>query len=129
MLVKQFHHIWLELPPGREKEAKAFYEGVLGAKEIARPHPFSDTGLWMELSGVQLHFGTEANEDLLDLQKHGRNFSERHFALVVDDAQNARKELQQKNIAIKEGSLIAGMDRFSFRDPFRNKIELFSFDG
>ena len=82
----------------------------------------------MELCGVQLHFGAETNEDLLDLQKRGRNISERHFALVIDDAKSARKELQMKNLTIKEGTPIAGMDRFSFRDPFHNKIELFSFD-
>jgi extradiol dioxygenase family protein len=125
--IKKFHHIWLGILPGEEHEARIFYEEVLGAKEIERPEAFSSKGLWMELAGVQLHFGTDTSQSREGLQNEDVYLSERHFALVVSDAKAARLELEQKEIAYEEGTPILGMDRFSFRDPWNNKIEIFGY--
>jgi hypothetical protein len=37
-------HVQLAMPPGREDDARAFYEGLLGIPEVAKPPHLSRRG-------------------------------------------------------------------------------------
>ena len=50
--------------------------------------------------------------------------SQRHPAFEVDNLEEARALLENHGIAIKNDSKIPDRNRFSFRDPFGNRIEL-----
>ena len=52
------------------------------------------------------------------------NHSKGHPAFEVTDLAAARKTLETQQIKIKDEIQIPGMVRFSFFDPFNNRIEL-----
>jgi catechol 2,3-dioxygenase-like lactoylglutathione lyase family enzyme len=112
---KRLDHIQICVPTGKETEARQFYTGVLGLHEIPKPAELiPNGGLWYQLADIQLHIGTE-NEI---------NRSKRHPAFEVDDLRSARTHLENHGIKIKEEIQIPGQVRFSFIDPFGNRIEL-----
>ena len=49
MQVRHIDHIQLAMPGGREDEARAFYQDVLGIPEVAKPpHLAVRGGCWFE---------------------------------------------------------------------------------
>jgi catechol 2,3-dioxygenase-like lactoylglutathione lyase family enzyme len=112
--IKRLDHIQLCVPIGKEEEARAFYSGVLGLKEIEKPETLkANGGLWFEVADIQLHIGTEPFTEN----------SKRHPAFEVIDLGTVKEYLRQKGVPIKEETAIPGCDRFSFLDPFNNRIE------
>ncbi len=107
-------HIQICIPKGKEAQARAFYGNLLGLKEIEKPEPLKvNGGLWFEIADIQLHIGTEIIE--------GR--SKRHPAFEIANLSEVKLKLQEAAIRIKEDIPIEGLDRFSFYDPFDNRIE------
>lgn len=53
----------------------------------------------------------------------GRNRSKRHPAFKVVGLNSWRDHLQRHGVRIQEETAIPGVNRFSFRDPFDNRIE------
>jgi catechol 2,3-dioxygenase-like lactoylglutathione lyase family enzyme len=97
-------------------KARAFYAGVLGLKEIAKPKTFDFVVVWFELTdGQTLHLLQKPEADTR---------SPRHFALRVADAKAARTHLRAHGVAIEETVLIPHCDRFFVHDPDGNRIEL-----
>jgi catechol 2,3-dioxygenase-like lactoylglutathione lyase family enzyme len=97
-------------------KARAFYVGVLGLKEIAKPKTFDFVALWFQLEdGQTLHL-------LQKLQPDTR--SPRHFALRVPGAQAAREYFRSRGIEIQETGPIPHCDRFFVFDPDGNRIEI-----
>ncbi|PFI30150.1 glyoxalase, partial [Bacillus cereus] len=47
-----------------------------------------------------------------------------HIAYQVEDISYWRNVLEQNDIQIIEGVPIPGFDRFEFRDPFGNRVEM-----
>ena len=112
---KRLNHIQLCIPTGKEAEARKFYSEIVGLKEIPKPQELiKNGGLWFEIADIQLHIGTE-NEI---------NKSKRHPAFEVRDIKNVRLHLEKKGVKIKEEIQVPGQIRFSFIDPFNNRIEL-----
>ena len=37
MRIKEIDHVQLAMPPGKDSEARSFYEGVLGIPEVPKP--------------------------------------------------------------------------------------------
>ena len=108
-------HIQICIPSGKENEARQFYTEVIRLAEIPKPQELiPNGGLWYQIADIQLHIGTE-NEI---------NKSKRHPAFEVEDIQTARLHLEKNGIQIKEEIQLPGQIRFSFRDPFDNRIEL-----
>jgi catechol 2,3-dioxygenase-like lactoylglutathione lyase family enzyme len=115
MNFQRLDHIQICIPIGREKDARQFYTNILGFKEIPKPiELIQNGGLWYEVADIQFHIGTE-NEI---------NKSKRHPAFQVDDIKYARIYLESNGIKIKEETQVPGQIRFSFIDPFGNRIEL-----
>lgn len=113
--IKRLDHVQLCIPVGEEEQARDFYGRVLGFNEIEKPEALkANGGLWFEVADIQLHIGVEAS-----IAK-----SKRHPAFEVEGLDAIRDYFRQQRIEVKEETPIAGQKRFSFFDPFGNRIEL-----
>lgn len=117
MSLLRVHHVQITVPKGAEDEARAFYCGVLGLIEIPKPDSLVGRGgFWLQLGDTQIHVGTEDGVD--------RTASKAHVAYLVDDLERWRRELSELGVEILDGIPIPGYDRFEFRDPFGNRVEM-----
>lgn len=102
------------IPIGEEEQAREFYARLLGLEEIEKPDALKPNGgLWFKIADIQLHIGAE------DVQ--GK--SKRHPAFEVEDLEQIREYLLRCGVKIKEETPVPGLNRFSFFDPFGNRIE------
>lgn len=112
---KKLDHIQICIPKGKENAARMFYTEILHLKEIPKPEALlSNGGLWYEIADIQLHIGTE--DEI--------NNSKRHPAFETENLSEVRKYLEDKMIKTQEEKEIPGVKRFSFYDPFGNRIEM-----
>jgi catechol 2,3-dioxygenase-like lactoylglutathione lyase family enzyme len=112
-------HVQLTIPPGAEQRARKFYGGVLGLEEIEKPESLKATGgVWFKIDAAELHMGIE--EKTTD--------SKAHPAFEVRKLNAVRVHLIQNGVDIKDETAIPGRKRFSFRDPFGNRIELLEYE-
>lgn len=113
---KRFDHVQVSIPKGNEDRAREFYGGLLGLEEIEKPEVLKKNGgLWYSVADVQLHVGAE---DVVAPSK-------RHPAFEVEEVNGVRAYLEQHGVRIKDEPDIPGVvQRFSFFDPFGNRIEL-----
>lgn len=117
--VRHLDHVQLTYPPGAEETARAFYTGVLGAREIEKPVTLRGRGgLWVRHGSVEIHLGEERPQPA----------SKRHPALLVNDLEAWRAHLAAHDVAMGEEPHIPGRQRFMLRDPFGNRIELMAYD-
>jgi catechol 2,3-dioxygenase-like lactoylglutathione lyase family enzyme len=113
--VKRLHHVQLCIPVGEEAKARDFYGRVLGFSEIEKPKALQENGgLWFEVADIQLHIGVEAA-----IAK-----SKRHPAFEVEGLDEIGQYFRQQQIEMRDETPIEGQKRFSFFDPFGNRIEL-----
>ena len=106
------------MPIGAEIWARRFYADVLGLTEIEKPDALKPNGgLWFQIADIQLHIGVE----------NAQNKSKRHPAFEVEDLAAARRHLEINGVAIQAETAISGVNRFSFFDPFGNRIEFLEF--
>jgi len=111
-------HVQIMIPAGCEDEARAFYCGLLGLREIDKPEILKRRGgLWLEHGDFQIHVGVEAD---FDRSRRRRE----HVAFLVGDLEAARAELAAAGVAITDGDQLPQFRRFEFRDPFGNRLEL-----
>ena len=112
---KRLDHIQICIPKGKEDEARKFYAGIIGLKEIPKPiELIPNGGLWFEIADIQLHIGTED-----EISK-----SKRHPAFEIENLNDIKEYLEDMKVIIKDETQIPGIERFSFTDPFGNRIEL-----
>ena len=111
-------HIHICVPPERLEEARLFYTDLLGLPEIHRPVELSSPGHWFLIGNMELHIGVEA-----PLPQ-----TLRHTAFVINDVKAARDYLESKSVKCICENSIFGRQRFSFADPFGNRMELMEFD-
>jgi catechol 2,3-dioxygenase-like lactoylglutathione lyase family enzyme len=111
----RLHHVQLCIPTGEEQTARAFYTDILGLKEIPKPSSLiANGGIWYEIGNIELHIGTENME-----AEKGK----RHPAFEVNNILEVKKYLISRQISIKEETPIPSIERFSFFDPFGNRME------
>jgi catechol 2,3-dioxygenase-like lactoylglutathione lyase family enzyme len=118
---KRLDHVQVCIPRGAEAEAREFYGGLLGLEEIEKPEVLRPNGgMWYEVADVQLHVGVEDSVAP----------SKRHPAFEVERVGEVRAYLEQSGVRTKDEPTIPGasasslIKRFSFFDPFGNRIEL-----
>lgn len=117
MTIQQLHHVQITVPSDRVKDAREFYLDVLGLSEMSKPESLQTRGgYWMVLGNIQIHVGVEEGVD--------RTATKGHIAYQVDDLVFWREKLTQHNIIILDSIPIPGYDRFEFRDPFGNRVEM-----
>jgi catechol 2,3-dioxygenase-like lactoylglutathione lyase family enzyme len=113
--ITRFDHVQLCVPPGAEPAAREFYGTLLGLREIEKPAPLrANGGLWFEVADIQLHIGVERDQSK----------SKRHPAFEVENIEAVRSYLEANGVRTKDEIAVAGLKRFSFFDPFDNRIEL-----
>jgi catechol 2,3-dioxygenase-like lactoylglutathione lyase family enzyme len=109
-------HVQLAMPAGREDEATAFYEGLLGLPRVPKPEPLAARGgCWFEAPGVKVHLGVEADF---------RPARKAHPALVVDDLDALRRRLTDAGVEVRDGDDPSRRPQAYVDDPFGNRIEL-----
>jgi catechol 2,3-dioxygenase-like lactoylglutathione lyase family enzyme len=115
MGVLGLHHAHVCCPLGGEAQARRFYTGQLGLRELPRPANLGP-GLWFGVpDGSEVHVSAET-----DVGLHPR----RHFALRVDDVASLRRSLEAQGVPSEDAVEIPGVQRCYVHDPFGNKIEL-----
>jgi catechol 2,3-dioxygenase-like lactoylglutathione lyase family enzyme len=111
------HHAQITIPRGAEEQAREFYCGVLGLNEIEKPASLrARGGFWLQVGDREVHVGTEDGVD--------RHKTKAHLAYQVTDLAGWRKKLAEHGISVLESIPIPGYDRFEFRDPFGNRVEM-----
>lgn len=116
---KRIDHIQITIPADSEDEARKFYSGLLGLEEIEKPDSLKASGgVWFKIAGVELHLGVESPSE-----------TKRHPAFDIKNLDEVKKYLGENNVKIKEEIPIPGRKRFSFYDPFGNRIELLEYDS
>jgi len=111
------HHAQITIPKGSENKGRAFYCDVLKLIEIPRPESLQDRGgFWLHVGNHQVHVGTE--------EADVRKSTKAHLAYEVTNLSHWRSVLQKQGIEILTSVPISGFDRFEFRDPFGNRVEL-----
>lgn len=109
-------HVQLAMPPGREADARAFYTGLLGLPEVAKPPVLAARGgCWFESATVKLHLGVEADF---------RPAKKAHPALLVADLGALTRELEAACLTVTPDEALEGVARCYVDDPFGNRIEL-----
>jgi catechol 2,3-dioxygenase-like lactoylglutathione lyase family enzyme len=115
----QLDHVQLAAPPDCEAEARRFFGGLLGLRELEKPEPLRPRGgAWFALGdGRQLHVGVE--EPFTPARKA-------HPAFRVPAA--ALDELAGRLAAAGESVVwddsLPGVRRFYTADPWGNRLEL-----
>ncbi|MXX43818.1 MAG: glyoxalase [Acidimicrobiales bacterium] len=116
MRIVAIDHVQLAMPPGREAEAQAFYEGLLGLARVPKPaHLERRGGCWFESDTVKIHFGVE------DLFSPARKA---HPALQVQDLPALVEQLRTAGVPVRDDGPLEGHDRVYVDDPFGNRLEL-----
>ena len=110
------NHVQVNVPPADLERACEFYVGFMGMREIPRPQTFTSKGMWLNVGTFEVHVGLEDGVD--------RSKTRAHVAYQVTDLKLWRKKVETAGYPIKDQPLIPGYDRFQFRDPFGNNIEL-----
>lgn len=124
MGIFRLQHTTIPMPAGANEEARRFYGGVLGLPEKPVPPSLNSRRIvWFSVSddGDELHV---LAEDGFERSKNGQ-----HLCLVVNDLDAVRNALIQDGIQIGEEPPIHNRPRFSFRDPFGNKVEITEIHG
>ena len=112
--VRGIHHVQICIAPNADAEARRFYIGLLGFREIDKPAPLQARGgFWLAVGDRQVHVNSE----------EGPRSKRAHVAYEVDDLSEWRMRLAASGVAVKDGEDLPGYRRFEFRDPFGNRIE------
>jgi len=121
MQVVRLDHVQLAMPPGREADARAFYEEILGIPELAKPpHLAMRGGCWFERGDLKLHLGVEADF---------RPARKAHPALIVEDLRGLAERLTECGFHVVDDEPLEGYDRLYVDDPFGNRLELMEAKG
>lgn len=117
MPVRAIDHILIAMPAGREREARAFYQDVLGLTEIAKPAELvARGGCWFRTGTLTVHLGVDKN--FVPARKA-------HPAFIVDDLRDIVEKAGRGGYRVEdEDEPIEGCDRRHVQDPFGNRIEL-----
>ena len=116
MAILRINHVQLAMPRGLEDQARRFYGGVLGLREIPKPAALAARGgAWFELGDAQLHLG-------VDPEFHPAKKA--HVAFDVEDLDTVAARCQAAGYAPRRGDQIPGQRRFFVDDPFGNRLEV-----
>ncbi len=114
-------HVQLAMPAGREADAIAFYEGLLGIPQVPKPaHLAARGGCWFERGELKVHLGVEADF---------RPATKAHPAFVVDDVRELARAAADAGFTVVDDEPLAGFDRVYVSDPFGNRIEVMQPSG
>lgn len=112
------HHVQLAIPPGGEDAARAFFVGVLGMTEVAKPAELATRGgLWVRADGLEIHLGVEPGF---------RPARKAHPGIRVADLDRLAAALTGRGVEVKWDDAFPGHRRFYTDDPHGNRLEFIS---
>jgi catechol 2,3-dioxygenase-like lactoylglutathione lyase family enzyme len=113
--IVRLDHVQLAMPAGREAEAIAFYDEILGIPHVAKPaHLAVRGGCWFERGDLKVHLGVEQ-----DFRPAGKA----HPAFIVEDVRALARTLVGAGFRVVDDEPLEGYDRVYADDPFGNRIE------
>ena len=114
--IRRLDHVQLAMPAGRQAEAVAFHEGLLGIPHVPKPdHLAARGGCWFEDGDLKVHLGVDASF---------RPATKAHPAFIVDDVRAIATAVVAAGFAVDDDEPLDGFDRVYVSDPFGNRIEL-----
>lgn len=120
MRIVAIEHVQLAMPRGREVDAQAFYEGLLGLPRVPKPpHLERRGGCWFESDS-----GTGAVKIHLGVEDPFRPARKAHPALQVQALSALVEQLRGAGVAVRDDEPLEGYDRVYVDDPFGNRLEL-----
>jgi len=115
--LRRLDHVQLAMPAGREEEAAAFYEGLLGLPRVPKPERLASRGgCWFERGDLRIHVGVDPDF---------RPARKAHPAILVRGLAALTERLRDAGVAVAEdvgGSVYVD-------DPFGNRVELLERSG
>jgi catechol 2,3-dioxygenase-like lactoylglutathione lyase family enzyme len=109
-------HLQIAMPRGEEAAARAFYSGVLGLPEVAKPAALAGRGgCWFAGNGINLHLGVEDGF---------RPARKAHPAFVVEGLADLAARCRAAGAEVIDDDALDTCDRVFVYDPFGNRIEL-----
>ncbi|HEX6201752.1 MAG TPA: VOC family protein [Thermoanaerobaculia bacterium] len=116
MTIEELDHVQVAIPAGGEERARAFYGGLLGLREVAKPARLATRGgVWFAVGTRQLHLGVEA--DFRPARKAHPALRVRGLAELIDRCRAA-------GVPVAVDEPLPGVDRVHVADPFGNRLEL-----
>lgn len=116
MKVLAIEHVQLAMPAGEEPRARAFYAGLLGIPELAKPPQLAKRGgVWFESGRLKVHLGVE---------KDFRPARKAHPALLVEGLARLVEALRANGCKVVDDEPLEGYFRVYVDDPFGNRVEL-----
>ena len=116
MTIIGIDHVQLAMPHGGEDQARRFYAGVLGMRELEKPaHLAVSGGCWFAGGTAHIHLGVEEGH---------RPSRKAHPALLVSNLSALAQRLEMAGVPFTAGKPLAGYIRGDTTDPFGNRIEL-----
>ena len=116
MSIVGLDHVLLAMPAGREEEARAFYQGLLGLPEKKKPAEIAHHGgVWFETEAVKIHLGIE---------KDFRPARKAHPGLLGKNLQGMLLRLRAAGQITGPDDVLDGRLRVFVDDPFGNRLEL-----
>jgi catechol 2,3-dioxygenase-like lactoylglutathione lyase family enzyme len=113
--IVRIDHIQIAAPEGCEADAREFYGGLLGMREIEKPESLrARGGCWFECGAQQLHIGVE---------KDFRPDKKAHPAFAASDLDELRRALLARGSKVTDDTSIPGVRRFHTEDPWGNRLE------
>ncbi|WP_406290954.1 VOC family protein [Embleya sp. NBC_00896] len=109
------HHVQLAIPPGSEDACRAFYLGVLGMTEVAKPPVLAARGgLWVRAGALEIHLGVEADF---------RPARKAHPGILVSDLDEVAARLTEHGTNVTPDGEFPGFRRFYAEDAVGNRLE------
>jgi catechol 2,3-dioxygenase-like lactoylglutathione lyase family enzyme len=111
-------HVQVAMPPDGEAKARAFYAGVLGMMELAKPARLAERGgCWFaggDGASVQIHCGVEP--DFKPARKA-------HPAILIVGIDQLAECLEKAGHEVRWDDGLEGLRRFFCDDTFGNRLE------
>ena len=116
MPILSIDHVQVAIPTGSDERARAFYSGILGFTEVAKPAEMAERkSIWFVSGAVNLHLGIEP-----DFHPARRA----HPAFVVEGLDAILAACERAGLSTKPDTSFNRFRRAHVFDPFGNRLEL-----
>ncbi len=90
-MITRTHHVQITILKGKEKEARDFYCGLMGLKEIPKPESLQRRGgFWLQVGDQQVHIGVEDEVE--------RKLTKAHVAYEVNNLALLRQRIARETL-------------------------------